>query len=365
MLSLTHILQSVKAKQLPLPKSFYEDDPLQIESKEKYSAHLASMNEDGYSSTPLKEKESEKNTEKNTEKNATLHSPERESNKTTKPVAKLVKTYDVLMNIFGDHVRTSYVHSKSNQSLSYRFLDSLFSMIDLSFLSHRAQEKEYIFTQWIKRLDHELMNEQRYYEFNYPKNRNIKREHLLLALNQALTYKCEYDIFDTFIQYNVDMMNMSLIILNMKNRNIDYTDSKVFHYKNIMNPLNPLGIMIYDNGIFYPLLKGDDSPYSLYDFENMEDQERMKRIYKYMNYNDFAIPVIKKEAPVKDATLYDILGEEKDKKKYNPYELEKKKLEELRALCESLSLPIKKRSEKTGRDIYQSKSELIQTICNV
>jgi hypothetical protein len=44
--------------------------------------------------------------------------------------------------------------------------------------------------------------------------------------------------------------------------------------------------------------------------------------------------------------------------------LEKKKLEELRVLCESLSLPIKKRSEKTGRDIYQSKSELIQTICN-
>ncbi len=368
MLSIDHILHCLKSKQYNLPKSFYEDyDELEIENLIKYKEFL---------SEGVKEEKSN------------LYKEEKDEEKSIRSIEniKLIRTYDSVQDIFGDCC-TTFVHSKSNQSLIFRFLDSIFSILQMDFLLQSYQDKQFIFTQWIKKLDEELIGKDRYYEFNYVRNRTMKRANIQLALNQALMGKCDYDIFDTIIQYTIDMLHMSVVILNIKNNRIDYTSSKIFHYKNIFQPLNPLGVILYDHGVYYPLLRKNNVE-SFFQYSCEDDREKMKKIYKYMNCNDFSEKivstpslltfekvvvekdiqkeVIEEEVIQKEVIQEEVIQEEekiieeiKKSPKYQESEVKKMKVEDLRNLCIQESISIKKISEKSGKDIFKLKDELI------
>ncbi len=356
MLSVDNIISSLRVKQQPLPKSFYEEyDILQIEDEVAYKKMMEDMVI--VSGTVSKESES---------------------------APRMINLYDSVRKVLGGGIfSTTYIHSKSNQSISFRFLDSLFAILQTDFLLQPYTDKVYIFSQWIKKLDEELIGKDRYYEFNYVKNRNMKRGNIQLALNQALAGKSDYEIFDTFIQYTADMMNMSLIILNIQNKEVDFAKSKVFHYKNQYTILNPLGVMIYDHGVFYPVIKnGEGAKDSIFNYDNPEDRERMIGLYKHFgstpsstqtsttdtNLATFLSPVIQEPEPsceteaAREAEQVSIeVVEEKvvEEKKYKKSVVEKAKMEELRQMCEEVGISIKKRSEKTKNEIYKLKGELV------
>ena len=366
MLSVENILNTLKIKQYNLPKSILLDyDKYEIENELSYLAHTESidyniLNDD------IKE-EHKVRVKKNFSE------------------MKLIKTYQSIQDIIGPCV-TTYVHSKSNQSLNYRFLESLFTIIEHSFMMNSYHDKQFIMTQWIKKLDDELLSQEKYYEFNYGKNRKIKRENLLLSINQAYMNKCDYEIFDNFIQYNTDMLNITLIILNMKHGNIDFEESKVFHYKNIFNPLNPLAVMIYDNGVYYPIIRSKESEHSLFNYDIEDDKVYITKIYKYMKYNDFDIEKLVKLS-LENNKVKEILQEEnimnknmeevqevnkikneiknEIKYKYIKTKLEKLKLEELRNIANEENVPIQKISEKSGNFINKNKSEIIDNLIEI
>ena len=72
----------------------------------------------------------------------------------------IIKTYKSIQDIIGN-CSTTYVHSKSNQSLNYRFLESIFTIIDHSFMMNSYNDKQFIMTQWIKKLDDELLSNEK------------------------------------------------------------------------------------------------------------------------------------------------------------------------------------------------------------
>ncbi len=388
MLSVENILNTLKIKQYNLPKSILLDyDKYEIENESSYLAHIESIN---YNTVNDVKDEDKVRVKKNFNE------------------MKLIKTYQSIQDILGPCV-TTYVHSKSNQSLNYRFLESIFTIIDHSFMMNSYHDKQFIMTQWIKKLDDELVSKEKYYEFNYGKNRKIKRENLLLSINQAYMNKCDYEIFDNFIQYNADMLNITLIVLNMKHGNIDFEESKVFHYKNIFNPLNPLAVLVYDNGVYYPIIRNKESDNSLFNYTSNnigeEDKAYVTKIYKYMKYNDFDIEKLVKLS--KSATIIEEKAEhvqevkiveniqeeiksdehvqeeikidehvqeeiktkeekvkEEDNNKYEKSKLEKLKIDELRNIANIENIPIQKLSEKSGKYINKIKGELIEDILN-
>jgi hypothetical protein len=134
----------------------------------------------------------------------------------------------------------------------------------------------------------------------------------MLSLNQALQNRCDPKIFPTFIQYTVDMLNISLVILNMKAPHIDFEKSEIYHYKNIYNPLNPLVILMYDNGVYYPILPANgksailnwtndaaDADSTSADFQHKgPTKDLINKIYKYMKMED-AYAFVKKMGQMK------------------------------------------------------------------
>lgn len=379
MLSVENILNTLKIKQYNLPKSILLDyDKYEIENESSYLAHIESID---YNTVEIVDKDEDKIRPKKSFSEM-----------------KLIKTYQCIQDILGPCL-TTYVHSKSNQSLNYRFLESIFTIIDHSFMMNSYHDKQFIMSQWIKKLDDELISKEKYYEFNYIKNRKVKRENLLLSINQAYMNKCDYEIFDNFIQYNADMLNITLIVLNMKHGNIDFEESKVFHYKNIFNPLNPVGIIIYDNGIYFPIIRSKEFDNSLFNYTNQEDKAYVTKIYKYMKYNDFDIEKLVKiskstmiveekvekieekmeekvqkieekveekvEEKIEEKVEEKVVKiEEKVKNKYEKSKLEKLKIDELRNIASIENIPIQKLSEKSGKYINKIKGELIEDILN-
>ncbi len=393
MLSVEQIVNSLKIKQYTLPKSILlEYDKYEIENEENYLKKIEELdiiNENNHLNN------------------------------------KLITTYSSLNDLLGTSF-TTFLHIKSNKSLNYRFLDSIFSIIDTSYIMKNNHEKEFIMTQWIKKLDDELLSEEKYYEFNYSKNRKMKRENLLLSINQAYMNKCDYEIFDNFIQYNIDMLNITLFVLNIKNGNIDYNNSKLFHYKNIYNPLNNVAIILYDNGIYYPIIRDKSINNSLFNFNVDSDKSILIKLYRYMNINNFNIKNIiediyknniqqeinkeekvdkeedinidkeeinkeeinkeeinkeeinkeeinKEEKVDKEEDINidkeDINNEEKvdkeEKIKYDIKKLEKMKIDEIKMLCISENIILTKKSEKTNKDINKLKNELINDLISL
>lgn len=368
------LLNSLNNKQYILPKSFFNKmDICEIEDNEKYNEFL--KNEEFFQEKPKKILKKE------------------ESIQTFSP------TYKSLYELLGP-VYTTHVDEKSNKSLHYRFLDSIFHILINDFWRKEKHEKHNFFIQYAKKLNSDFSEKELYYHFNYSKNRKMKRENIIKVLNQVLIEKCEYEIFHTFIQYCFDVLNVSGVILHMKNGNIDFEKSEIYHYKNIYNPLNPLVILYYDNGIYYPVLR-DDKEISIFNMCEDDDYEIVNNIYKYMKYKpidvyikdlhqnqnqneqsndvkenvpinfDFFDNLHKKENIIENNTLMESMKEESNKKeivkekKYKIVLLEKMKLDELKELCEKENISTKKKSEKTNNSINKIKIELITDLLEV
>lgn len=323
--SIDHIALALGIRQKPLPSTFYDlFDPSEIFLENAAASPSEDLNDKN-------RKEKEKREEVAEEKSpdiVALHGRDAKDHRDGFQKKKLVKVYRSISEVMGGECFTLFVNPKSNVSISYRFLDSIFTIIygamgpeNLdSYMMMPSHEKQNLFTEWIKKLITEFIVEESetggtYYAFNYAKNRGMKRENVMLCLNQALQNRCDPKIFHTLIQYTVDMMNISLVIFNMKPPHIDFEKSEVYHYKNIYNPLNPLAILIYDNGIYYPVLRGNQKLpilqwYCSIDGESEGDrhtQSVINKIYKYMKMEDAQI-FIKKIA-------------------------EKKSLDDLRSIC--------------------------------
>ncbi len=289
--SIDHIALALGIRQKPLPSAFYDlFDPSEI-----------------FLENRLPEKEVKEVKKSDPEAPVLLHGKDAKDHRDGFQKKKFVKVYRSVSEVMGGECFTLFVNPKSNVSISYRFLDSIFTVIygamgpeNLdSYMMLPSHEKQNLFTEWIKKLISEFVDEQSptggaYYAFNYAKHRAMKRENVMLSLNQALQNRCDPKIFHTLIQYTVDMMNISLVIFNMKAPHIDFEKSEVYHYKNIYNPLNPLAILIYDNGIYYPVLRGNQkspilnwcgSGNSESDGDH-QTQSVINKIYKYMKMED-------------------------------------------------------------------------------
>ena len=443
--SIDHISLALGIRQKPLPASYYDlFDPSEIlpgKVSDERGEDIETESEVVPVQVPVK-----------------LHGKDRGEERDGFQKKKLVKLYRSISEIFGESY-TVFVNPKSNVSISYRFLDSIFTLVQGSigpenadqYMMLPSHEKQNLFTEWIKKLLTELIDDESptggaYYAFNYSKNREMKRENIVLALNQALQNRCDVKIFPALIQYTVDMLGASLVILNMKPPHIDFEKSEIYHYKNIYNPLNPLLILVYDNGIYYPLIRGSNKQSILNIMDGVEGteghegadailvkirqagstQHTINKIYKYMKMEEVAVflkRVQEKASEPKTGSSEQTLPttllaphggaqssrestffsesiqeeEESVKEESKPVsmkvpvvpisipipvtvpasvsvhspvsvkkwkspsksDLEKMLKEKLEELCEHVDIPVQKKSEKTGKMISKTKSEMI------
>lgn len=378
------LMNTLQIKQSILPQSFFKNmDSFEIEDETKYLDFLKN--------TVFEEINAKKEYKKEPKKEETIQT--------------FSATYKSLHELLGP-VYTTYLHERSNKSLHYRFLDSLFHILYNDFWRKKEHEKHNFFIQWTKKINTDFSEKELYYHFNYSKNRKMKRENIIKVLNQVLIEKCDYEIFHTYIQYCFDVLNMSGIILHIKNGNIDFEKSEIYHYKNIYNPLNPLGIIYYDNGVYYPVLRNDKS-ISIFNMCDEDDYEIVNTLYKYMKQKpidsflkdlentSLHSPMshssilnimenenieekiqtkaveekvqIKVEEKIVEEKVIEQVVEEKviKKKKYNMYNLDKMKIDDIRTLCETHNISIKKKSEKTNKDINKLKGELITDLLEI
>lgn len=247
-----------------------------------------------------------------------------------------------------------------NRNAVFTFMDSLVSIMNESFWMKNEDDKTHLLRELLKKMHSEVYIDGNYQKFYYHKTRKMKKDQLLLTLSQSIQFRIhDMDTFYMLQQYAVDYFGVNLFIFFVTGTDeIDMEKSKIFttrQFENRMNPLVPTLCMIWKDEVYYPIVHETDEEKTI--FQYSRDKDFMEEIWKRMKIHEMKEFFMEKKEEV-----------EESKKSENPVlvftmgEIQKMKLEELQNTCTGMGIPLEKISEKTGKSIKKTKTELIEQI---
>lgn len=247
-----------------------------------------------------------------------------------------------------------------NRNAVFTFMDSFVSIMNESFWMKNEDDKTHLLRELLKKMHAEVYIEGNYQKFYYHKTRKMKKDQLLLTLSQSIQFRIQdMDYFYMLQQYAVDYFGVNLFIFFVTGTNeIDMERSKLFatrQFENHMNPLVPTLCMIWKDEVYYPIVHETDEEKSIFRYSTNKDF--LEEIWKRMNIHEMKEFFMVKKEEVNEET-----------KSENPViaftmgEIQKMKLEELQNTCKEMGISLEKISEKTGKSIKRTKTELIEQI---
>jgi hypothetical protein len=167
----------------------------------------------------------------------------------------LTQSFDILFN---KSIIDFYYDNKiyKNTSEVFTFINSIFNIINETFNLYDLNEKERIVKDFIKMIDQDLFQKDLYNKFNYTKNRTFNKLDIQKTLNDAFNFQ-KSNKFNLLIEYISDYLGINIYIIELNNNIIDILNSKYYltKYYNNINKYVPNLIIIYNNGIYKPILK--------------------------------------------------------------------------------------------------------------
>jgi hypothetical protein len=247
-----------------------------------------------------------------------------------------------------------------NRNAVFTFMDSIVSIMNESFWMKNEDDKTHLLRELLKKMHAEVYIEGNYQKFNYHKTRKMKKDQLLLTLSQSIQFRIhDMDTFYMLQQYVVDYFGVNLFIFFVSGTDeIDMERSKLFatrQFENQMNPLVPTLCMIWKDEVYYPIVHETDEEKTI--FRYSRDKDLMEEIWKRMNIHEMKEFFIKKREEVVEETKSENLVVA-----FTMGEIQKMKLEELQNICKEMGISLEKISEKTGKSIKRTKTELIEQI---
>jgi hypothetical protein len=246
-----------------------------------------------------------------------------------------------------------------NRNAVFTFMDSLVSIMNESFWMKNEDDKTHLLRELLKKMHAEVYIDGNYQKFYYHKTRKMKKDQLLLTLSQSIQFRIhDMDTFYMLQQYAVDYFGVNLFIFFVTGTDeIDIERSKIFatrQFENHLNPLVPTLCMIWKDEVYYPIVHETDEEKTI--FQYSRDKDFMEEIWKRMKIHEMKEFFMEKKEEVEES------------KSENPVlaftmgEIQKMKLEELQNTCTGMGIPLEKISEKTGKSIKRTKTELIEQI---
>ena len=240
-----------------------------------------------------------------------------------KKYLKLFKTDDELY-IYNYDIRIK------NELLN--FISSILIIFDDTFLLTEKKYKIEKIKTLINKMIIDYDNNNYYYKFYFNKNKKIRKS-LIQTLLYDLLNKKHIENIHNLQQFISDYFSINIFILTNEITNVKLNNDLYFYkffntnqYNNKINKLCPTIILYKNNNNYYPIL--NNNKFLLYS----KHKKLLKIIYEHCG----------------------IFIEE--------YLYNKKSIAELRNICLSLNLSIKKKSELTGKNIYIKKNELLYKI---
>jgi hypothetical protein len=270
---------------------------------------------------------------------------------------KLSKYFEV---IFHNNIKDFYYDNniyKENTSNVFTFFNSILIIIDETFHFNHVEEKENIIKDFLKKLDNDLFQMELYNKFGYNKNKRFNKADIQSVLKDSINLRDNNKLY-LLKEYLSDYLGINIYVLKLTNRMIDFTNSETYLTKKYDNDYNlylPNFIIIYDNGIYKPLLSyNKDKSYPILYSEN---SEIIDNLWRY--FNIFMTP--KKSE--------DVISEKKDivtqAKKYNIELLNCLKIDAIKKLCLDNDILLQKKSDKTGKMINKLKNELVSELLTI
>ena len=249
-----------------------------------------------------------------------------------------------------------------NRNAVFTFMDSLVSIMNESFWMKNEDDKTLLLRELLKKMHSEVYIDGNYQKFFYHKTRKMKKDQLLLTLSQSIQFRI-HDMLTFYMlqQYAVDYFGVNLLIFFVTDTNeIDMERSKLFatcQFENRMNPLVPTLCMIWKDEVYYPIVHEMDEEKTI--FRYSRDKKFMEEIWNRMNIHEMKEFFMEKKEEE---------NEDEESKSENPVlaftmgEIQKMKLEELQNTCKCMGISFEKISEKTGKSIKRTKTELMEQI---
>ena len=310
-------------------------------------------------SAPVKKTQDSKMKEKN---RSSLFMDTEEKMIQHKPMMKKGKFRHMYMNIPIDWMDGYKILSKQTKSRNaiFTFMDSLVSIMNESFWMKNEDDKTHLLRELLKKMHAEVYIDGNYQKFFYHKTRKMKKDQLMLALSQSIQFRIhDMDIFYMMQQYAVDYFGVNLFIISLTGDDrIDEERCKFFvtrQFENRMNPLVPTLCMIWKDEIYYPIVHEMDEEKSIMCYSR--DREILEKIWKICKTEEmFDFFRMEENNEKVDGEVIE------EKIKVSMTQIQKMKVDELQKICKEMGISIDKISEKTGKSIKKTKTELIEEV---
>ncbi len=245
-----------------------------------------------------------------------------------------------------------------NRNAVFTFMDSFVSIMDESFWMKTEDDKRHFLHELLKKMHAEMYIDGNYQKFYYHKSRKMKKSDLFLTMSQSIQFRIQdMDHFYMLQQYAVDYFGVNLLIFFVSGSDeIDYEKSKAFttkQFENHMNPYVPTLCMIWKDEIYYGMVHETDGEKSILKYSR--DEEILKKMWRSINLHDMFNFFLEKRDEKKE-------GDEEEIPSFSTSQLQKMKMEELQKICQDMGISIEKLSEKTGKSIKKTKTEMIDEI---
>ncbi len=280
--------------------------------------------------------------------------------------------YESFRGIFGEKIgEYKFVNKNTrNKSSVFTFLDSLLTVMNEIFIMKKEDERIRFVKYLLKRMHTDVYSEGNYQKFLYHKSRKMKKETLQLVLNQSLNLRVlDMDNFFMLQQYATDFFGINLFVFNIKEgeNEIDYEKSRGFRTKQfggVVNRYVPTILMMLKDEVFYAIIHEMDEKKSV--FKYSEDEDIIKNVWKNMRMEMIdEIAETKSTVEITTTTTETTSANTSntiERPKYKLSDLKNLKLDELQQICQDMGINIQKVSEKTGKMLKKTKTELMEEI---
>ena len=273
---------------------------------------------------------------------------------------------DTTMKTLDNHIYSKYSHIKDfyYKNIKWKsntFIYSLLVLLDTNFDYMLNKRKSELIDSIRKKMCYDLVEKNYYSKFGYTRKKKFKREKLQKYL-MDMKINIDAEKYQSVKKYIVDYFNINVFILSEQNIECIYTEKDnngFFKYR-------PTIILFKKDDIYYPIIKKvicDEKLYLDYKNNSYIIDELLTYVESPITYYD------SQESDHDSGKSDDDNKEIKDtnieiecKKKSKNYE--KMKITELQEFCNTINVDIYKISEKTGKKIKKTKSELIHDIKN-
>jgi len=253
-----------------------------------------------------------------------------------------------------------YIDNKSsrmckNKTSIFTFINSIFMIIYPEFvLLNEGQREEHI-KSFLKKISDELFINNLYHKFGYPTNRRINKSDLQEILVKSFTFKYEEELVPLLQQYVADYFGINIFVMAYANSVIDFINSYYIlasYFKIKHNPLVPIIVLVKDNDIYKSMLLNSDKTLITYS----DNKGLVENLWKYFKLTDI-------NECLEELKQIEINNEKNDlSEKIDMTKMKKLKVDELKEVCSKYDISLQKVSEKTGKMINKTKSELLEEL---